>query len=201
MRRGFGFPRWAALVLPCTFLQLSFGHAHAATAGAGDVKTDCEFGVSLAEGNTSDRSLSSACQASYSIERWKFSSKGDVNWGQARYGGRGVFPDTGEEIPRGGFQLTKNNWKLSFREDLTATRDGRLTFFAREGAASDQFKGFWLRWILQSGASYALVQTAPATLRAELALDYNRDIFVEPAGSTEDRLGASLGLFGEHAFN
>lgn len=162
----------------------------------------CEAGFSLAEGNSSTRSLTGGCKAERQGEVWLLSLNSSVRYGQARFGGP-RYPG-GMEHPRGDFLDTENNYIAQLREEraLTASRSQYVFFI--EGVSGDPFKGFWTRIDGQAGYGYAFVNRDDASLKLEAGVQYNRDYLVAPnadGDKQEDRTGGVLTLVGRKTLN
>jgi putative salt-induced outer membrane protein YdiY len=162
----------------------------------------CEAGFSLAEGNSSNRTLAAGCNASRQGEVWLIGFTGKTRFGQSRYGGPD-FPG-GPEHARGDFILSENNWAAALREERSLTADKTQYIFLIEGASGDQFKGFWTRYDAQAGYGYAFVNSETAVLKSEIGGQFNRDYLVAPnadGDKQENRWGGVLTLIGEKKLN
>jgi putative salt-induced outer membrane protein YdiY len=163
----------------------------------------CEAGFTLTEGNSSTRAANGSCGSSHALDRLTVAIKAAGNYGVARYGGLGEYPNVrrGEDprIPRGDFIESVRNWLVELREDYALTSDGRLGVFAIESVAADIFKGYDLRTVLEAGVGYAYIKSDRQTHRAEAGVQYENLQLVTPNGDgedAEDRLGGVLSLLG-----
>lgn len=165
-------------------------------------KAACEGGFSLAEGNSSTRSLTGGCKAERQGEVWLFSLNGNVRYGQARFGGP-KYPG-GMDQPRGDFLDTENNYLAQLREERALTASRSQYVFLIEGVSGDPFKGFWTRLDGQAGYGYAFVNRDDAALKLEAGVQYNRDFLVAPNAEgeqREDRVGGVLTVLGRKTLN
>lgn len=166
-------------------------------------KATCEAGFTLTEGNSSTRAASGSCGSSHTSGKLTVGLTAAANYGKARYGGLGTYPDVrrGEDdrIPRGDFIESVRNFLVSLREDYALTEDGKLGVYAIEAWESDIFKGYDARWILEAGVGYGYVKTEQQTHRVEAGLQYENEQFVVADADGEEaehRFGAVLSLLG-----
>lgn len=166
-------------------------------------KAVCEAGFTLTEGNSSTRAANGSCGSSHGIDRLTVAVKAAGNYGVARYGGLGEYPNVrrGEDprIPRGEFIESVRNWLVELREDYALTDDGRLGLFAIQSLDADVFKGYDLRTVLEGGVGYAYIKTDTQTHRVEIGAQYENQQLVAPNAdgkNSEHRLGGVLSLLG-----
>ncbi len=202
--RWFGLALLLAAAAPAAAQEAPKDATGSTAPGPGYVWTAvCEAGFSLTEGNTSTRAANGSCGSAHTLDRLTVAIKAAGNYGVARYGGLGAYPNVrrGEDprIPRGEFIESVRNWLAELREDYALTRDGRLGLFAIESVAADIFKGYDLRTVLEGGIGYAYVKSDWQTHRAEVGLQYeNLQLVTSNADGddAEDRLGGVLSLLG-----
>lgn len=166
-------------------------------------KASCEAGFTLTEGNSSTRAASGSCSSAHSSGKLTVGLSAAANYGKARYGGLGTYPDVrrGEDnrIPRGDFIESVRNFFVGLHEEYALTDDGRLDVYAIEAWESDIFKGFDARWRLEAGLGYAYVETESQTHRVGVGLQYeNEQLIVADAGGREieHRFGGVLSALG-----
>lgn len=145
-------------------------------------KATCEAGFTLTEGNSSSRAASGSCGLAHSSGKLTVGLSAAANYGKARYGGLGTYPDVrrgvDNRIPRGDFIESVRNFLVSLREDYALTDDGLLDVYAIEAWESDIFKGYDARWMLEAGLGYAYVKTESQMHRVGVGLQYENEQFI-----------------------